>query len=145
MEYNDDDPLEFPDDSNNDNEEIYSGYFKLINSQIIDLNYNQLYKEIYNETKQINDYFIESIKVFPTIFDENFTSIDEVCDYLKKCSIQNHRECSGLIDEIPGWKCEQCSKYENTIYCSRCYLLSKEYHEKEFLKTCVNLFGGLKG
>ena len=34
-----------------------------------------------------------------------------------------------MIETIPGWRCVECSTYENSIYCYDCYKASKDLHK----------------
>ena len=87
--------------------------------------------KIDSETKKINNYFIESITNFQKIFlsNNNLTSFSDFLKYLKKRAIPNNCVCAGVIDLIPGWRCEDCSTYENSIYCNDCYKSSKKLHD----------------
>ena len=91
---------------------------------------NSLLKEIDIQTKKLDEYFFNKLSGFPKIFTgKNFTSLPEVFNYLESISIPTKCVCAGIIDNIPGWKCEDCSIYENSIYCSKCYFNSKEFHK----------------
>ena len=116
----------FINDNNNTN--IING-FKEINQQKISTKLNSLYNEVQEETSKIYLYFSEKMKFFPKIFEKNFTSLEEVYQYLESISIENKCQCAGIIDNIPGWRCNDCSKYENCIYCSNCYINSKHLHK----------------
>ena len=89
--------------------------------------------KIYNENKKMQTYLNESLIKFKNIFFKNdinnFTSFSDVLNYLEKRSIKNECICAGVIDLIPGWKCADCSIYENSIYCSDCYKNSKDLHK----------------
>ena len=91
---------------------------------------NSLLKEIDIQTKKLDEYFFNKLSEFPKIFTgKNFSSLPEVFNYLQSISIPTKCVCAGIIDNIPGWKCEDCSIYENSIYCSKCYFNSKEFHK----------------
>ena len=107
---------------------IINGFKELINRKI-SIKSNPLYTKIENETFKINKYFLDKINNFPIIFEKNFSSLEKVYEYLEKISIPNKCECAGIIDNIPGWRCVDCSKYENSIYCSNCYINSKQEHK----------------
>ena len=82
------------------------------------------------ETKKIHTYFMESIINFQKIFSgNNLTSFTDFLNYLEKRAIPNNCVCAGVIDSIPGWRCQDCSTYENSIYCNDCYKCSKDLHE----------------
>ena len=102
--------------------------FKNISSEKISTN-NSLYKEIEKETSKIYLYFIEKTKEFPKVLEKNYLSLEETYNYLKSISIRNKCECAGIIENVPAWRCADCSKYENSIYCSNCYLNSKHLHK----------------
>ena len=104
---------------------------------------NSLLKEIDKETKKLETYFFNKIQDFPKIFEgKNFTNIEETYKYLESISIPNKCTCAGIIDNIPGWKCVECSIYENSIYCSKCYINSKEMHKNHKVEF-LNLSGGM--
>ena len=116
-----------------DNHQLING-FKEITNRKITSKFNSLYNEIENETSKIYLYFKDKTDNFPKIFEKK--SLDEVYEYLASISIPTKCECAGIIDKIPGWRCIDCSKYENTIYCSNCYINSKHLHKNhkvEFL------------
>ena len=97
---------------------------------------NELYSQIYTSTKKIHSYFEDAIKKFPSLFETDIKTFDESLDYLEKISIPNKSVCAGIIEAIPGFHCIECSKYENTAYCSDCFLKSKNIHKNhkvEFL------------
>ena len=140
MEYSNDDDLygeislphnDFFDFFNNiileNNNKIINGFKEIRKAKISTK--NNLYKEIEKETSKIYLYFIEKTEEFPKIFEKNFLSLEEAYNYLKSISIPNKCECAGIIDTVPGWRCVDCSKYENTILCSNCYLNSKHLHK----------------
>ena len=121
------------DDNNNNYNDNFSSPlindFKTIDSFKISTKNNSLYEEIQKETSEIFSYFIKKTKDFPKIFEKESVSLEETYNYLKSIAIQNKCECAGIIENIPGWRCEECSKYENSIYCSNCYLNSKHLHK----------------
>ena len=89
--------------------------------------------KIYNENKKMQAYLTESLSKFKKIFFKNdiynLAKFSHVLNYLEKKSIKNECICAGVIDLIPGWKCADCSIYENSIYCSDCYKNSKDLHK----------------
>ena len=111
-----------------ESEGIYND-FKSLNDKKIDLKTNFIYNEIETETSKIYYYFIEKTNNFPTIFGKNISSLKETYKYLESISIPNKCECAGIIDTIPGWRCEECSQSGNVIYCSNCYIKSKDLHK----------------
>ena len=103
---------------------------------------NSLLKEIDEETKKLEKYFFSKISEFPKIFEgKNFTSLQQTFDYLESISIPTKCVCAGIIDNIPGWKCTDCSIYENSIYCSECYFKSKELHKNHKVEFLNNSSG----
>ena len=104
---------------------------------------NPLLKEIDMETKKIESYFFSKLEEFPKIFEgKNFYSFQDALDYLKSISIPNKCVCAGIIDNIPGWRCVECSIYENSIYCSKCFIKSKELHKNHKVEF-LNSSGGM--
>ena len=96
---------------------------------------NSLLKEIDSETKKLEKYFFNKLSEFPKIFSgKNFTTFEQVLNYLELISIPTKCVCAGIIDNIPGWTCVDCSIYENSIYCSQCYFKSKELHKDHNVK-----------
>ena len=78
---------------------------------------NDFYLSIQSETAKMFSYLEEKIKTFPTLFDKNLTSLKDTCFYLESTAIKNKSVCAGIIDEIPGWTCSDCSDVSNSIYC----------------------------
>ena len=109
--------------------ESFNNEFIPIEDKKIKIKENILYNEIESETSKIQSYFIEKTKNFPKLFNNNIKSLEETYKYLELHSIPNKCECAGIIDTIPGWRCVDCSKYENAIYCSNCYFKSKNLHK----------------
>ena len=103
--------------------------FKKINKEPLRKDNNLLCNKIYEETNNIYSYLMESIKGFHNIFQQNLLNFEESLQYLEKISIPNKCVCAGVISNIPGWRCVDCSKYENTIYCHNCYVKSKDLHK----------------
>ena len=106
---------------------------------------NEYYDKINLETKIIYYYLMNSINNFHHIFQNNLLikNFNDVLIYLEKNAIPNKCVCAGLIDTIPGWRCIDCSKYENTIYCSNCFLKSKHLHKDHkiyFLHSSSGMF-----
>jgi hypothetical protein len=90
---------------------------------------NPLYNKINNETKNIFLFLNESINKFHLLFNKNLKNFEDSIEYLEKISIPNKCVCAGVIDNIPGWRCNDCSKYENVLYCNDCYKKSKDLHK----------------
>ena len=103
--------------------------FKKINKEPLRKD-NLLCNKIYNETKDIYEYLNSSIEKFYLIFEkENIKNFEESLQYLEKISIPNKCVCAGVISNIPGWRCVDCSNNENSIYCHNCYIKSKDLHK----------------
>ena len=90
---------------------------------------NILYNNIYSETQRMDSYLMKSINEFHQIFHCNLLNFEEALNYLEKIAIPNKFVCAGVIETIPGWRCVECSKYENAIYCNDCYKKSKHLHK----------------
>ena len=103
--------------------------FGIIDNQQLSLKENSFYNKIYEETNYIYSYLMESIKGFHNIFQQNLLNFEEALNYLEKISIPDKCVCAGVIETIPGWRCVDCSKYENAIYCNDCYKKSKHLHK----------------
>ena len=92
-------------------------------------NKNELLNQINEKTKDIYDYLDNSITNFHKLFNDDLKSFDDCIEYLEKKAIPNNCICAGVIDNIPGWRCVECSKYENAIYCNDCYVKTKDAHK----------------
>ena len=102
---------------------------------------NEYYNKINLETKIIYYYLMNSINNFHNIFQNNLIkNFYDALIYLEKNAIPNKCICAGIIEAIPGWRCVDCSKYENCIYCSDCFLKSKHLHKGH--KTYFLSFSG---
>ena len=103
--------------------------FKKINSRPLLTKDNPLYNQIYVETIKVSSFLEESIINFHLLFDKNLVNFEDSLKYIESISIPNNCICAGAIDKISGWRCVECSKYENAIYCNDCYLKSKNFHK----------------
>ena len=103
--------------------------FKKIETKELSNKDNLSFNYIHNETKDISEFFNDSINKFYLIFDKNFKDFEESLKYLEDIAIPNKCVCAGAIETIPGWRCDDCSKYGNTIYCNDCYIKSKNLHK----------------
>ena len=119
-----------------------SDNFQKISPEEIKTKDNELFSQIYTSTLEISSFFEDSIKRFPSLFENNLKSLDECITYLEKRSKPNKCICAGIIDEIPGWRCVDCSKYENSIYCHDCFVNIKDYH-KNHKVLYLNDSGGM--
>lgn len=151
MEFDDEDddiygnidfPQNFMDDQNNKNQYIINenGFKEIVHKRLSQRSDNLL-NQIEKETVSIHSYFLEKMKSFPNIFEKYFCTLDQVYKYLESISIPNKCECAKIIDNVPGWKCADCSKYENTIYCSDCYIKSKHLHKGHQMKFLYSSSG----
>ena len=116
-------------------------FFKTISTDDLLTKDNQLYTIIHNETKIISKYFDDSIKKFHLLFDKKLKDFDDCLAYLEKNAVPNKCVCAGVIDTIPGYRCIDCSKYKNSIYCHECYLKSKELHKNHKVVFLPNTSG----
>ena len=107
--------------------------FGVLDKNQLSLKENEFYNKIYEETNNIYSYLMESIKGFHNIFQQNLLNFEDALHYLEKISIPDKCVCAGVIETIPGWRCVNCSKYENTIYCNDCYKKSKHLHKNHTL------------
>ena len=110
-------------------EDNYTDFFGKVEQRELRSKNIELYSQINSSTLKISSYFEKAIRKFPSLFENNLKSFEECLSHLKKISIPNNCVCAGIIDTIPGWRCIDCSKYENAIYCNDCYLKSKDLHK----------------
>ena len=103
--------------------------FKEIDSKELLTKDNPFFNKIHSETKDISLYLFDSIKQFNLLFDKDLKNFEDSLKYLEKISIPNKCICASVIEKISGWRCNDCSKYENCIYCNDCYLKSKDLHK----------------
>ena len=117
------------DEDNEQNEEGIMRIFGTLNNNKLSTDKNILYNKVYSETQKMYLYLMKSIKEFHKIFQANLLSFEDALQYLEKNAIPNNCVCAGVIETIPGWRCVDCSKYENAIYCSDCFKKSKHLHK----------------
>ena len=110
-------------------EEFLSDKFERIKEYDLRTKNKELYSQINFETMRISTYFEKSIRKFPSLFECNLKTFEDSLTHLKKISIPNKCVCAKSIDKIPGWRCVDCSKYENSLYCNDCYINSKDLHK----------------
>ena len=122
-------------------EESSTDYFGKIVKKKLETNNNELYSKINSLTNEISLYFDKAIEKFPSLFEKNLESFEDCLDYLEKKSIPNKCVCAGIIDTIPGWRCVDCSKYENAIYCNDCFTNSKDWHKGHKVFYLINSSG----
>ena len=103
-------------------------YFRKIDETKLQTYFNSLFENVHNETIFLYNYMTKKIDEFPGLFESNLTTLTEVIHYLEKTAIPNNCECSEIIDVIPCWRCLDCTDYDS-IYCSKCFLKSKELHK----------------
>jgi len=104
-------------------------YFRKIEIRELSSNKNEFFKLIKNETRNIYSFLDVSIINFHRLFNAGLKNFEDCLKYLEKIAIPNKCVCAAVIDNIPGWKCNECSKYENSIYCNDCYKKSKNLHK----------------
>ena len=102
------------------------------NIQILKSNDSFLQK-LRKETINISEYLKESIYQFPKIFNEKYIELDEALNFLKEISVPNKYVCANIIQKVPGWTCQECSKYTDSIFCHECYKKSKNLHKSHHL------------
>ena len=86
--------------------------------------------KVLSETKKMHSYLKDSIINIQKIFSKNKSyNFSDFLYYLEKRAIPNKCVCAGVIETIPGWRCVDCSTYENSIYCNDCYKNSKDLHK----------------
>ena len=107
---------------NSEDSELFFFFFQKISQKELKTKNNELYSKIYTKTKKISSYFENSLKKFCLLFENNIETFEESLIYLEKISIPNKCLCASVVDNIPGWRCIDCSKFENTLYCSNCYI-----------------------
>ena len=103
--------------------------FQKIRNEELSSDKNELFKLINTKTKEIDSFLDDSIKSFHKLFNNDLKDFEDCIQYLEKKAIPNNCICAGVIDNIPGWRCVECSKYENAIYCNDCYIKSKDAHK----------------
>ena len=108
------------------------------------LSENPLYKKINTETEKIAFFLEKSFDEFPKLIDSNFNTFDESLNYLKNVTIPNKYVCAKDIHSIPGWTCQDCAKYTDSIFCHDCYKKSKNLHKDHRLYFLPNS-GGMCG
>ena len=105
------------------------------------LSENPLYKKINIETEKIALFLEKSFDEFPKLFDSNFNKFDDLLNYLKNVTIPNKYVCAKDIRSIPGWTCQDCAKYTDSIFCHDCYKKSKNLHKNHRLYFLPNSSG----
>ena len=111
------------------NEDNYTDFFGKISQRELKTNNIELYSQINSATIKISSYFEKAIRKFPSLFESDLKTFEQSLFHLQKISIPNKCVCAGAIDAVPGWRCNNCSKHENAIYCNDCYLKSKDLHK----------------
>ena len=109
--------------------ELFLGYFEKINNNKLKTDKIELYSKIHSKTIKIASYFEACVQKFSSLFEENLEKFEDCLEYLEKISIPNKCVCASAINDIPGWRCVDCSKSENTLYCNDCYIKSKDLHK----------------
>ena len=116
--------------NNSDEENNSDNLLKEIHMEELSKKDNTFNNKIFNETKNIDLFLNKSIKEFYLIFNnKNIKDFDDCLKYLEKIEKPNKCVCAGVINEIPGWRCFECCKYDNAIYCNDCYIKSKNAHK----------------
>ncbi len=112
------------------NDELFNLIYKDIFLKDLTTKNNDLYEKVQNETLNISLYLKEKILQFPKLFNKDLPNLIETVKYLDKIGIPDNCACSENTDDIPGWKCKDCSDNENSFYCSKCFLKFKEFHKE---------------
>ncbi len=115
--------------------------FKKIDNKELKTENNILITAINDSTKEISSFLDDSIQKFPSLFECELKSFEECLKHLEKISVPNKCICAGIINEIPGWRCIDCSKYENTIYCHNCFIKSRDLHKNHKVLYSYNSGG----
>ena len=115
--------------------------FKKIDTKELKTENNILITAINDSTKEISSFLDDSIQKFPSLFECELKSFEECLKHLEKISVPNKCICAGIINEIPGWQCIDCSKYENTIYCHNCFIKSRDLHKNHKVLYSYNSGG----
>ena len=84
---------------------------------------------------------MKSINEFHNIFQSNLLNFQDALNYLEEKAIPNKFLYAGVIDTIPGLRYEDCSKYENAIYCNDCFKKSKHLHKEHKVYFLPNSSG----
>ena len=106
---------------------LESKIIKRINDKKITTKNNTFLDNVQNETSKIFLYMEEKIKRFPAIFEKN--SLSDTIKYLESIAIPYNCECAEIIDNMPSWRCEDCTDFDQAIYCSKCFIKSKQIHK----------------
>ena len=101
-------------------------FYKKIEMESEEEDFEEISVEEVEQEEQIEQPNLNKINNYNN---DNPASFSDALNYLEKRAIKNECICAGVIDLIPGWKCEDCSIYENSIYCSDCYINSKDLHK----------------
>ena len=109
--------------------ELFLDLFDKIQEADLTTKDNELYKQIHSATIKLSTYFEKSVEKFPSLFEANLKRFDECLTYLEKIAVPNKCVCAGVVDAIPGFRCADCSKFENTIYCYDCFQNSQDLHK----------------
>ena len=104
-------------------------YFQKIEIKELSSNKNGFYNLVKSETENVSSFLDDSIKNFHKLFNTNLKDFEDCLKYLEKIALPNKCVCAAVIDNIPGWRCIECSTYENSIYCNDCYKKSKHLHK----------------
>ena len=90
---------------------------------------NTIYGKLNTETPKILSLLSDSISNFPKIFNQNYSSLEEVQNFLKSISLPNKHVCAKHINQFPGYTCKECARYTDSVFCYECYKKSKHLHQ----------------
>ena len=122
-------------------ETIFKDLFQKIEQGEIKTKNIELYSQINSATMKISSFFENCIKKFPFLFESNLKTFEESLSYLEKIAIPNKCVCASAVNAIPGWRCVDCSKYNNSLYCNNCFINSKDLHKGHKIKFSYDLVG----
>ena len=135
-------PLDFPFIPKKEKPNLFLDLFEIIKKEELKTKNIELYSKIDTATKNIATYFEKSVTLFPSLFECGLESFNDSLIYLEKIAIPNNCVCAGVIDDIPGWRCKDCSIFENTVYCNDCFKISQDLHKGHsifYLPNCIGM------
>ena len=135
-------PFDLPLFPQQEKPQLFLDLFDIIKKEELKTKDIELYSKIDTATKNIASYFEKSVLLFPSLFEKSLESFEDSLTYLEKIAIPNNCVCAGVIDDIPGWRCKDCSKFENTVYCNDCFKISQDLHKGHnicYLPNCIGM------
>ena len=135
-------PFDLPLFPQKEKPKLFLDLFEIIKTEELKTKDIELYSKIDTATKSIASYFEKSLALFPSLFESGLESFNDSLTYLEKIAIPNNCVCAGVIDTIPGWRCKDCSTFENTVYCNDCFKISQDLHKGHnvsYLSNCIGM------